>query len=85
MRQHAVLRDIEVLGEAAGQFLKLVPEAEARFPSIPFQRAYVTRNRLIHGYSSLRLSTIWEDASVHVPAMKQELSRLLAHWPADLA
>jgi len=60
MLQDAILRNIEVLGEAAKQMLDVCPDAKTRFPGIPFDQMYVTRNRLIHGYTSIRPLAIWQ-------------------------
>ena len=83
--QDAVVRNIEVLGEAASQLLGVLPDAPFRFPSIPFKAMYSTRNRLIHGYDSLRLSTVWEMAQRDIPALVSDLESILAAWPGDLA
>ena len=47
--QDAVLRNLEVLGEAAKLFLQALPDAEARFPSVPWRLMAVTRNRIFMG------------------------------------
>ncbi len=78
MTQFAVVRAIELLGEAAKQLLDLIPEAESRFPSLPLREMYATRNRLIHGYASVLPQTVWEITFGDVPALKQKLESLLA-------
>jgi uncharacterized protein with HEPN domain len=85
MAQDAVIRNIEVLGEAAKQLLDVCPDAPTRFPTILFGEMYVTRNPLIHGYSSVRLMMIWEAASRDIPSAKAGLEAALAAWPSDLS
>ena len=50
--QDAVIRNLEVLGEAASQWLQVMPDAQSSFPAVPFRTIISTRNRLIHGYNS---------------------------------
>ncbi len=38
MMQWSVIRGLEVLGEASKQLLDSLPDAEVRFPNIPFKR-----------------------------------------------
>jgi uncharacterized protein with HEPN domain len=84
MLQDALVRNIELLGKASKQLLDVLPTAPARFPSIPFDVMYATRNRLIHGYSYLRLLTIWQVADHEIPALRAALEATLAAWPDDL-
>ena len=45
---------------------------------------YATRNRLIHGYVSLRLVTVWEVCERDIPVLRKALEETLSNWPADL-
>ncbi len=52
----AVIRQIEVLGEAANN----VPsELRTEYSEIPWRKIIDTRNLLIHGYASIQLTVIW--------------------------
>ena len=82
--QDAVIRNIEILGEAAKNLMALVPDASAQFPSIPWKAMYVTRNRITHGYFTINLKTIWQVATVEVPEVREKLELCLAEWPANL-
>lgn len=83
--QDAVVRNIEVLGEASRQLVEVCPTIEQRLPTLPLRAMYVTRNRLIHGYASLRLQTIWEVATREIPGVVSEVEAILSAWPDDLA
>ncbi len=48
--QDAVVRNIEILGEAARNILKHCPELAREHDDIPWQDIYGMRNRLSHGY-----------------------------------
>ena len=49
MRQKAIVRDLEVLGEAARN---LPEEMRAGAPGVPWAKIVAMRNRLIHAYSA---------------------------------
>jgi uncharacterized protein with HEPN domain len=85
MMQWSVIRGLEVLGEASKQLLNTLPDAQVRFPNIPFKRMYATRNRLIHGYSTIEMSIIWRIVQIQIPAVHLAAKDALANWPSDLA
>jgi len=84
MMQWSIIRGLEVLGEASNQLLEIFPEAQDRFPNLPFRKMYATRNRVIHGYSTLDTRTIWNIIQREIPAVHAAAVAALANWPADL-
>jgi len=52
----AVVRNLEIIGEAAG---KLSLEAVNAMPNIPWQKIRGMRNRLIHAYFNVSKQVIW--------------------------
>jgi len=52
LHQNAVIRSLEVIGEAAG---KVSPAFRAAQPDIPWREIIGMRHRLIHGYDEVRL------------------------------
>jgi len=84
MVQDAVMFNLQVLGEAARQLMFVLPDAHSRFPTIPFNEMYVTRNRLIHGYASIQPRIVWEVAEREIPAVRAALEATLSAWPAEL-
>ena len=57
VKQRAIIRSIEVIGEAAHNLSKDFTDSH---PDIPWRKLVDTRNRLIHGYFSVSLSIIWQ-------------------------
>ena len=55
VKQRAIIRSIEVIGEAAHNLSKDFTDSH---PDIPWRKLVDTRNRLIHGYFSVSLSII---------------------------
>lgn len=73
LRQRAVERNIEIMGEAINRILKLDPAFE-----LSNARAIVnTRNRVIHGYDSMTTEFLWSLIIKHIPALKNEIEQLL--------
>ena len=56
LHQNAVIRSLEVIGEAANT---LTPECRAALPDIPWRDIIGLRHRLIHGYAEVRLDRVW--------------------------
>jgi len=72
--QDAVLRNLEVLGEAA----KNIPE-DFRYdhPNLPWSEMARTRDRLIHHYFGVNLDVVWGIAELELPKLIKELEMIL--------
>jgi uncharacterized protein with HEPN domain/predicted nucleotidyltransferase len=64
LHQSAVIRALEVLGEAAN---KITPATREALPDIPWREMIGMRHRLIHGYDDVRLDIVWTVVSVRLP------------------
>jgi uncharacterized protein with HEPN domain len=73
MIQDAVIRNFEVIGEAAN---RLSPAARDPAGAV-WQRIIAFRNRLIHGYWSVDLLLVWDVIQKDLPGLKLEFARLL--------
>ncbi|HEX6441741.1 MAG TPA: DUF86 domain-containing protein [Stellaceae bacterium] len=70
--QDAVIRNFEIIGEAAGRL-----SASARgSPGAPWRKIIAFRNRLIHAYWSIDLLLVWDVIENDLPSLKGEVSRL---------
>jgi uncharacterized protein with HEPN domain len=69
----AVVRAIEVLGEAAG---KVSEDTRSACPEIPWPEITNMRNRLIHGYFDIDIDIVWNTASLEIPALLADLRRI---------
>lgn len=74
--QDGVIRNLEVIGEASGNLLKLYPEFARLHPEIQLSSAYQMRNALIHGYTTVDLNLVWQTVSTNIPALKRQLMAL---------
>ena len=69
----AVIRNIEVIGEASGN---LSEEFQSRHPEIPWSQIVAMRNRLIHGYFGVSLPTIWLVVCSDLPVLYSQIKPL---------
>jgi uncharacterized protein with HEPN domain len=73
MRLDAVLRNLELLGEAAK---RIPPDIQQRHPEIPWRRVAGLRDVLAHAYFGLDEATLWQTVSESVPALDHQLAEL---------
>lgn len=76
--QDAVIRNLEVIGEAARNIQQCDPIFAAGHPDIPWALAYRMRNALSHGYADIDLETVWNTTRNDLPPMERQLRALLA-------
>ena len=84
MLQDAVVRNIEIIGEAANNLLEVGPGFAAKYPSIPFAQIYGMRNRVAHGYFAVSTAMIWDSVQVDVPALRTEIVRVLKEFNPEI-
>jgi len=56
LHQNAVIRSLEVIGEAAS---KVSPATRASLANVAWGEIIAMRNRLIHGYHAVSLERVW--------------------------
>jgi uncharacterized protein with HEPN domain len=72
--QDAVLRNLEVLGEAA----KNIPDDfRKEYPDLPWTDMARTRDRLIHHYFGVNLDVVWGIAELELPDVVTKLVAIL--------
>lgn len=75
MRQDALLRKLEVIGEAVKN---LSENSKQRRPEIPWRQIAGMRDRLTHDYFGVDLALVWVTVEKDVPALKAAVEALLA-------
>jgi uncharacterized protein with HEPN domain len=69
----AVVRNLEIIGEATRRFL---PDFTDRYPEVPWRKVAGMRNRIVHDYFGLDLEIIWQVVQSDLPALKTALEGL---------
>jgi uncharacterized protein with HEPN domain len=72
--QDAVIRNFEIIGEAA----RRVPEAYRQLhPAIPWRALAAFRNVLIHQYESVDLHEVWRVIEDQMASLREAVARVL--------
>jgi uncharacterized protein with HEPN domain len=75
LRQDAVLRKLEIIGEAAK---KLSDDTRQRRPEIPWKQIAGLRDRLVHDYFGVDLALVWVVVERDLNALSEAVEALLA-------
>lgn len=71
--QDAVLRNIEILGEASKHIQRVAPGFAARHADVPWQVMYTMRNRVSHGYDTVDLEIVWKSIQGDLPLLFKQV------------
>lgn len=71
--RRGVERNIEIMGEAMNQVLKLNPN----IPITAARKVVDTRNFVIHAYDSLKPDILWGIVINHMPLLRRQVEDLL--------
>lgn len=72
--QDGVVRQMEIIGEAASNVSKTLRDTH---PELPWDKMIGIRNRLIHAYFRVDLFIVWDTAQSDLPGLKQQIGQLL--------
>ena len=74
MLSFALVRAVEIIGEAAG---KVSSETRSAMPAVPWSAIVSMRNRLIHAYFDIDADILWKTVAEEVPLLVRQLRALL--------
>jgi uncharacterized protein with HEPN domain len=80
-KQDAVIRNIEILGEAARNIERHYPDFAAQHADVSWTDIYLMRNRVAHGYFSVDLEVVWKTIQRDLPELAAQVSALLDAMP----
>jgi len=73
-KQDAVVRRLEVIGEAAN---RLADDFRSQYPEIPWSGIVGLRNVLIHEYDTIDLDRVWETIVKNIPDLERQVRKIL--------
>jgi uncharacterized protein with HEPN domain len=71
--QSAVIRQLEIIGEAVKQ---LSSDLTSSHPQVPWRQIAGTRDRLIHAYFRVDLDAVWAMVAQDLPALRLAVSAI---------
>lgn len=74
MVQDAVIRNLEVIGEAAKNVPKKIQQ---KYPQVEWREAAGFRDVLIHDYFGIDAESVWDTLKNNIPSLKTHLTEVL--------
>jgi len=72
-----IIREFEILGEAAGQVSE---QTRSKFPDLPWKQLVGMRNRLIHAYFDVDHNIVWKTIHESLPPLQNQLKKVIADF-----
>lgn len=79
--QDAIVRTIEVIGEAAVKLEQVAPDLVARHPEIPWREMRTMRNKVIHAYFDVDFDIVWSTVQRDLPELAGQVRAVLTSLP----
>jgi uncharacterized protein with HEPN domain len=74
MMKYAIIRCLEVIGEAA----KRIPApVRNKYADVPWKDMIAMRNKVIHEYFGVDSEILWQTIKEDIPALKKQVQRIL--------
>jgi uncharacterized protein with HEPN domain len=74
--QDAVIRNLEIIGEASRNIERGFPEFAKSHPELPLAAANDMRNVLAHGYFRVDLQIVWRTIQIELPGLHARVTQL---------
>jgi uncharacterized protein with HEPN domain len=74
--QDAVIRNIEIMGEASKNIERHDPTFVSQNPQVPWALIYAMRNRVSHAYFEVDLKIIWNTTRHDLPDLETKIREL---------
>jgi len=81
MAQDAVIRNLEIIGEASRGIEKRFPAFAKEHSELPLRNAYEMRNALSHGYFKTDLQIVWKTIKNDLPTLKSQIIEIRNKTP----
>jgi uncharacterized protein with HEPN domain len=77
---HAVIRNIEIIGEACRQMPRTL---KARYSQIPWQKISNMRNVIAHEYFGVDAELVWQVCQKSIPALEEQIKGIYDDFPQE--
>ena len=81
--QDAVIRNLEVIGEASRNIETRFPEFAAAHSELPLAFAYQMRNAVSHGYFKVDMSIVWRTVHGDLLGFKEAILAAARYLPSN--
>ncbi|HME21865.1 MAG TPA: DUF86 domain-containing protein [Acetobacteraceae bacterium] len=75
--QDAVVRNIEIIGEAVNKINNIAPDFIREHAQLPWAQMRAMRNVVIHAYFFVDLKVVWTTIKNDLPRLKRQIDDLL--------
>ena len=79
LRYYGIVKNIEIIGEAANLLTK---EFRSEHAEVPWRDMVDMRNLLIHGYITTNAAYIWDTYTDDLPVLRQQIEQYIAKMEA---
>jgi uncharacterized protein with HEPN domain len=81
--QDAVIRNLEIIGEASNNIEKHYPTFARTHPELPLAFAYQMRNAIAHGYFKVDFEIVWRTIYSDLPILYQQIRKIVGELPCS--
>jgi uncharacterized protein with HEPN domain len=81
MVQDAVIRNLEIIGEASHNIEQQFPDFVRAHPDLPLAFAYQMRNAVAHGYFKVDLEVVWNTVENDLPRLHAHVEEIVRKLP----
>jgi len=81
--QDAVVRNLEIIGEAVNKIQSQAPDILKQHPQVPWVKMRAMRNVVIHQYFFVDLEAVWTTVKDDLPPLRQQIEDLLSERRRD--
>ena len=74
MAHDAVIRQIEIIGEAARNISN---EFQKKYPALPWTKMIGIRNKIIHEYFNVNYAIVWDTVKDDLPSLKKFIKKII--------
>ncbi len=74
MARDAVVRQMEIMGEAAGN---VSDDFQEKHPEVPWGKMTGIRNKFVHEYFNVNYAIVWDTVNEDLPVLKKTIETIL--------